>query len=479
VNISVRLFLGYFLVLGLAAWFVLDTVIDEISPGLRQAREETQVDTANLLAEFAAADLAAGRIGDGAFAAAIRAAERRQPGADIFDIRKETLEFRVYVTDRRGKVVFDSAGRAAGEDFSQWNDIARALRGGYGARTTRDDPDNPLSSSMHVAAPVVKDGERIGALTFAKPTATLLPYVERMTGRIRSSGLVMLSVSTLIGVLFCAWLSWSIHGLIRYARAVSAGRKAQAPTGGGRQFSELARSLAAMRERLEGKQYVEKYVQNLAHELKSPLTAVVSAAELLEGGLPDAERRRFAATIQEESGRMQSIIERMLQLACVEQLQRLEDDRPLDLAGLLRETVASRAGALGKRGLKVSVRAPNACLCRGDVFLLQQAVGNLLDNAIDFSPAGGEIDLTLEKQPGKSRLTVRDHGEGAPGYALPRLFERFYSLPRPATGRKSTGLGLPFVREVAQLHGGDAHFANHPQGGAEVALEIGGQQTED
>jgi two-component system sensor histidine kinase CreC len=478
VNISVRLFLGYFLVLGLAAWFVLDTVIEEISPGLRQAREETQVDTAYLLAEFAAADLAAGRIGDGAFAAAIEAAGRREPGADIFDIRKEALEFRVYVTDRQGRVVFDSAGLAVGEDFSQWNDVARALRGEYGARTTRDDPDDSATSSMYVAAPVLKNGERIGALTFVKPTATLLPYVDRMTGRIRSSGLIMLAASALIGILFCVWLTWSIHGLIRYARDVSAGRKAQPPTGGGRQFSELAQALAAMRERLEGKQYVERYVQNLAHEMKSPLTAVVSAAELLEDGPPDAERRRFAATIQEESQRMRAIIERMLQLARVEQLQRLEDDRPLDLAALVRETVASRASALEKRSLTVNARAPDACPCRGDAFLLRQAIANLLDNAIDFSPAGGEINIALERQPDKLRLTVRDRGEGAPDYALPRLFERFYSLPRPATGRKSTGLGLPFVCEVAQLHGGDAHFSNHPQGGAEVTLEIG-RKTEN
>jgi two-component system sensor histidine kinase CreC len=477
VNISVRLFLGYFLVLGLAAWFVLDTVTSEISPGLRQAREEAQIDAAFLLAEFAADDLAAGRIGEGAFAAALSAAGRRELGARIFDIKKEQLDFRVYVTDLRGKVVFDSAGRALGEDFSQWNDVARALRGEYGARTTRDEPGNPASSSMYVAAPVMKDGERIGVLTFAKPTATLIPYVDRMTRRIRSSGFIMLSVSALIGVLFSAWLTWSIHGLIRYAREVSAGRKAAPPTGGGRQFSELARALAAMRERLEGKQYVEKYVQNLAHEMKSPLTAIASAAELLEGNLPETGRRHFAALIQEQSGRMRLIIERMLQLARVEQLQRLEDDQPLDLADLVRQTVAHRAGALEKRDLRVNVRAPDACPCHGDAFLLQQALANLLDNAIDFSHAGGEIDVALKKTPDALLLTVRDHGEGAPDYALPQIFERFYSLPRPATGNKSTGLGLPFAREVAQLHGGDACFANHPQGGAEVTLKIGRLKT--
>jgi two-component system sensor histidine kinase CreC len=471
-NISVRFFLGYFLALGLAAWFVLNIVIGEISPGLRQAREETQVDTAFLLAELAAADLAAGRIGDGAFAAAIKAAGRREPAAAIFDIKKERMDFRVVVTDLQGKVVFDSEGRALGEDFSQWNDISRALRGEYGARTTRDDSGDPASSSMYVAAPVLKDGERIGALSFVKPTATLVPYVERMTGRIRANSFIMLSVSALIGVLFSAWLTWSIHGLIRYAREVIAGRKAEPPTGGGRQFSELARALAAMRERLEGKQYVEKYVQNLTHEMKSPLTAIVSAAELLEGNLPEAERLRFAALIQEQSGRMQLIIERMLQLARVEQLQRLEDGQPLDLAEIVRQSLATRASALARRHLAADVRAPDACPCHGDVFLLQQALANLLDNAIDFSPEGGLIEVALQKAPGKWLLTVRDHGEGAPDYALPQIFERFYSLPRPASGRKSTGLGLPFVREVAQLHGGNARFANHPQGGAEVTLEI-------
>ncbi|MDR0715960.1 MAG: two-component system sensor histidine kinase CreC [Azoarcus sp.] len=473
-NISVRFFLGYFIVLGLAAWFVLNIVIDEISPGLRQTREEAQVDTAHILAELAAAELADGRIGDGAFAAALAAAKQREPAATIFDIKKERVDFRVYITDMRGKVVFDSEGRAVGEDFSNWMDVGRVLRGEYGARTTRDDPDDATTSHMYVAAPVIKDGERIGVLSFAWPTVTLLPYIEHMTGRIRANSFIMLSVSALIGFLFSAWLTWSIHGLIRYARDVSAGRKAAPPASGGRQFSELAQALAAMRERLEGKQYVEKYVQNLTHELKSPLTAIVSAAELLEGGLPEAERQRFAALIREQSGRMQLIIERMLQLARVEQLQRLEDGQPLDLAELVRQALAARASALASRQLKIEFQAA-ACPCRGDAFLLQQAFTNLLDNAIDFSPVGGEIDITLQKTPGKLLLTVRDHGEGAPGYALAQIFERFYSLPRPATGRKSTGLGLPFVREVAQLHGGDARFVNHPEGGAEVTLEIAGE----
>jgi two-component system sensor histidine kinase CreC len=476
VNISVRLFLGYFLVVGLAAWFALDTVTQEIEPGLRQATEETLVDAANMLAELAADDLANHRINSGNFAAALRATRRRAPDAQIFDIKKERVDFRVYITDTKGQVVFDSEGQSLGSDFSRWQDIAKVLRGEYGARTTREDPDDPATSSMYVAAPVFWQGELIGALSLAKPTATLAPYVQRTEQRLRQSGLTMLAASAAIGLLFSAWLTWSIYGLIRYARNVSAGRKAEPPVGGGRQFSELARALTLMRERLEGKQYVEKYVQNLAHEMKSPLTAVVSAAELMEAPLPEPERVRFAHLIREQASRLQHTIERMLQLARVEQLQRPEDNQALDLGDLARQSAQgirdSRRALLEERGLTLRLDAEGHFPCRGDAFLLRQAIHNLLDNAIDFSPPGGTIQMTLEKQPDTLRLKVSDQGTGAPDYALPQIFERFYSLPRPATGNKSTGLGLPFVREVAELHGGNAHFANRPEGGAEVWLEI-------
>ncbi len=471
-NISVRFFLGYFFVLGLTAWFVLSTVTDEIGPGLRQAREETQVDTAHLLAELAAPDLANGRIADGHFNNALQAVKKQNPGAKIYDILKETVDFRIYITDANGIVVFDSEGLYMGRDFSQWTDVARVLRGEYGARTSRDNIENAASSWMYVAAPVFWQGERIGVLSFGKPTVTLTPYVERMTGRIRSSGLTILMISTVVGVLLSIWLIRSIDRLTRYARDVSAGRKASPPAGGGRQFSELARALAVMRERLEGKQYVETYVQNLAHEMKSPLTAIVSASELLDGDMPEAERQRFTTLIQEQANRLYLVIERMLQLAKVEQLQRLEDHQTLDLTDLVGQAIEARRSALQKRKLSVNVKAESAASCRGDTFLLQQAISNLLDNAIDFSPVDGVIDITLEKTSDRLTLKVRDHGEGAPEYALPQIFDRFYSLPHPATERKSTGLGLPFVREVAHLHGGEVCFRNHPEGGAEVVMEI-------
>lgn len=102
---------------------------------------------------------------------------------------------------------------------------------------------------------------------------------------------------------------------------------------------------------------------------------------------------------------------------------------------------------------------------------MRQAVGNLLDNAIDFSPQGGEIGATVTASGDTVRIAITDAGPGIPHYAAERLFERFYSLPRP-DGGKSTGLGLPFVREVAALHGGAVTVGNGEHGGCRAELTL-------
>ena len=85
---------------------------------------------------------------------------------------------------------------------------------------------------------------------------------------------------------------------------------------------------------------------------------------------------------------------------------------------------------------------------------------------------GSCIEISLQTSDEQAEFSIRDHGAGAPDYALPQIFDRFYSLPRPATGRKSTGLGLALVREVARLHGGEASFENHPEGGGLARIRL-------
>ena len=347
-------------------------------------------------------------------------------------------------------------------------DVERVLHGEYGARSTREDPSDPKSTIMYVAAPILDHSKLVGVITVAKPVAALSPYAEQARRKVRRAGAALLALSALIGLSFTLWLTWSLNRLRDYARAVANGERVTAPIVGGHQLSELARALAFMRERLDGKQYVESYMQSLTHEIKSPLTAVRASAELLQENPGPEERGRFARTIAEQAERMQHIVERLLLLARVEQLQVPDDATDLSLAELVNDTLRSRARRLEARGLSVEFTHELAGQVRGDAFLLQQALDNLIDNAIDFSPQGGCITVSMRETPEHCEITVRDQGPGAPAYALTHLFERFYSLPRPATGQKSTGLGLAFVREVAKIHGGAVTFENGDEGGAIV-----------
>jgi two-component system sensor histidine kinase CreC len=475
-KIGLRILLGYFVIVALAALLVAQVFVQEIKPGVRQAMEDTLVDTANVLAELAGDDLAAGTIADGRFAQGVRKLRDRDIGAEIWGFDKRQSSYRIYVTDARGVVRFDSAGQALGLDYSRWNDVYLTLHGRYGARSTRSDPDDETSSVMHVAAPIRDDAGRIiGVLTVAKPNRAMAPFIARSQQVVMRWGWVLMGAALLVGLVAAWWLSRQLGALRRYADAVAAGERASLPKAAG-EFGDLGRALETMRARLEGKQYVEQYVHSLTHELKGPLAAIRGAAELLEAAPGDtpmaaADRTRFAASIGTQSQRLALMIDKLLALAAVEHRQRLERPEPVDVAQLLREVADDAATRLAQAGIELgtSVQADIPAV-HGDPFLLRQALANLLDNAIDFAPEGSRIDMVLQACDGGIRFDVDDRGPGIPDYAQPRVFERFYSLPRPDGGSRSSGLGLCFVAEVAALHGGHATLGNREGGGATASL---------
>ena len=478
-KIGLRIFLGYFLIVALAALLLMRVFVAEVKPGVRQAMEDTLVDTANVLAELATADFLNGHINDGHFARRVRAMRERSVDAEIWGLRKQGMSYRVYVTDAHGIVVFDSHGRDLGKDYSRWNDVYLTLRGRYGARSTAVNPGDKESTVMHVAAPLHDtQGRIVGVLTVAKPNRAIAPVIARSQAVVMRWGAVLLGVALLIGLVAAWWLSRQLGGLRRYAHAVTAGERATLPKTVG-EFDELGRALETMRNRLEGKQYVEQYVHTLTHEMKSPLAAIRGSAELLEESMlegqamPEADRARFAASIRLQSERLAQMIDKLLALAGVEHRQRLENREAIDVAGLVRAAAEQCEVRLSRRDLRLETEvAETLPPVRGDAFLLRQALVNLVENAADFSPEGGRITLRATVEGDAIRFDVVDEGPGVPEYALPRVFERFYSLPRPQGGSRSSGLGLCFVAEVAALHDGEATLVNREPHGAQASLIV-------
>lgn len=473
-RLGLKLFLGFFLIVGLAAFFVMRVFVEEVKPGVRQAMESTLVDAANVLAELAAPELKAGTLGQGGFTAALARAQRRDPKAMVWRFPKRTLDYRVTITDARGIVQYDSLGRDVGRDNSRWNDVYRTLRGEYGARSSPEVPGDTTRTVMHVAAPIrdPNDGSTlIGVLSLSQPNRSIDPFIAASQRQIMLRGAWLIGLSALIGLLMTAWLMTGVRRLNRYAQAVSAGEPVPPPRPRRDEIGDLGRALETMRRRLEGKAYVEQYVQSLTHEMKSPLAAIRGAAELLQEPMPEADRERFARSIVDQQQRLTETIDKLLALAEVEQHGWLQKRETLVTRDLLQDVLTAarlRAEAAGLQ-LRLNVPGPTANV-QGDAFLLRQALHNLLDNAVDFSPVGSSITLSAHAEAGGVALRVIDHGSGIPEFARERVFERFYSLARPATGKRSSGLGLPFVQEVARLHGGRTCLAAGPDGGTVATL---------
>ncbi len=464
-HLGIRLLFGFFLVTGLAAFFVLRVFVTEVKPSVREVMEDMMVDTANILAELASDDLAAGKMANGRFAERVKNYAIRPIDAKIWGLSKQSLDYRVYVTDDRGMVLFDSENVATGQDYSQWRDVARTLRGEYGARATRELQHDDRSAIMYVAAPIEHNEKIIGVLTVAKPVATVQAFIDRTERKILLRGALLLVLSLAIGVVVTLWLVWSVRKLRRYANAVGRGDKPALPKIPG-ELGELALAMDAMRHKLEGREYIEGYVRALSHELKSPLAVIRGAGELLQGELPENARREFAGHVLAQTAQLETMVNTMLELTKLEQRQATLQLEVVQWADFFASIVDANQVLQTQHMLQFSVEPEHASV-RAEPGLLKLALSNLLENARAFAPDGTVI--TIEAHQGV--VTVRDSGPGVSDYALARLGERFYSTARPDGQSKGSGLGLAIVRQIMLLHGGTM-VASHAEPGLRVVLDF-------
>ncbi len=478
-RLRTRLFLGFFLLTGAGFYVLVGWILADLRPRYLESSEESLIDSANLLAALIEEDAGP----DGVIPVGrLRGAYARLPGrplsAQIYRFAKTRVDLRVYVTDSTGKVLFDSdGGRDEGKDYSRWRDVYLSLRGRYGARTTRVDPAVATSSVLYVAAPVRAPGGRIaGVVTVSKPSNSINLFIQAARGKIVLAGLLAAAAVALAGMVLSAFVTRPIQRITDYARAIRDGRPAAFPALGRSEIGEMGRAFEEMREALEGKKYVEEYVHTLTHELKSPISSVRGAAELLQEEMPAERRAGFLANIRSETERMQSLVDRMLDLSGLESRRGLLQIESVGITALAEEAHARLESALAKKDLRWVCDIAPGLKVPGERFLLQQALLNLIENAVSFSPRNGAIRIRAARaQEGRSawaRIEILDDGPGLPDFAGERVFEKFYSLQRPDTGRKSSGLGLTIVQEITRLHRGTIRLGNRREGGLRAEWKL-------
>jgi two-component system sensor histidine kinase CreC len=471
-----RIFIGILLAYALGVGVLLYRLLGDIDPRYRESAEESLVETAHLLAATVEAASHDGVLQADMLRPVFQSLYARRFKADIFGFEKTRVELRVAIVDRSGRVVFDSRGRSEGEDFSQWRDVRLALAGGYGARTTPDVEGQPSTSVMYVAVPIhdVHGGshEIIGAVSAGKPVQSFGQFVDAARRKTLLVGATSVVAVLLLAVIVSAWLVRPFGVIADYVHYVRSQRSFSLPRLGRRALGAIGAAYDEMRDALAGRNYVADYVQTLTHEVKSPLSAIRGAAELLQEPMPDADRARFVANIARETQRIQELVDRMMELTALESQRSLQAVAPIAVRALVDELASSARASGASRGLRVEVLPGDDAVVEGDAFLLRRALSNLIDNALDFSAQGGTVTIGIVPRRRSVDVTVRDRGPGIPDYAEDKVFEKFYSLARPHSRKKSTGLGLSFVREIASLHHGRVELVNAEAAGASATLVL-------
>ena len=234
-------------------------------------------------------------------------------------------------------------------------------------------------------------------------------------------------------------------------------------------MQRLGDAITDMKQALDGKAYVEQYTQSLTHELKSPIAAVTGASELLSQQLSTEDFSRLKANLTNESERLNQLVSRMLELTQVERLHAIESPATFSIDELIEELAQSKRLLLDKHHLHLVTPQSSGIALSADRLFVFQSLDNLLQNAIEFSNDNSTIDIQVNKSQGRITVSVTDEGTGIPDYAIDKITERFYSLPRP-TKAKSTGIGLNFVQKVMQLHQGKLTISNRQPKGVIASL---------
>lgn len=215
-----------------------------------------------------------------------------------------------------------------------------------------------------------------------------------------------------------------------------------------------------------------QFVSDASHELKTPLTIMQSELELaLKKTRTVSEYKKAIISTNDEVDRLRELVESLLTLTRSDQNQQIQME-DVDLTDIILETVSSFKRLARKNRIKLQYNPPRSSIkIHGSAVLLRQLLTNLIDNAIKFTPAGGEVTISLNKIKDKVRIRIVDTGIGMSKEQIERAFERFYRADESRT-KQGFGLGLAICQAIAEQHGGSIAIESIPNEGTTVTISL-------
>lgn len=460
-SIHWKVFVFHLAVLILPMAYISWKVRTSIETSYLHSTEEGMIDTAAVVSELYARLY--GQFGDDSTKVADELSrvysnlnETYEIKARLFGFTRAEVDTRLLVYDPAGRVIFDTKGIATNQDFSMWADVRQALKGEYGSRWELDKPHQRVN--IYSTLPVFVNGKTVGAVSVSKSTNRIRNFISRSLGNLLLPGAIALILATVMAYALSAYITRIIWDLASRAERVAAGESnVRLETWTRSELGTLARAVERMREKLEGKAYVEEMATNLSHELKTPLAAIRGSAELLEGPASDdpAARAKFLASIQSEVARLDRIVTELLRLSRIETRPAGTDTAILDAVGAAKEIADMYGQRAAGLGIVFTAEIGGESLpVRIEAMQLKQLLTNLLDNALQFTTSGNEVRFRAGRKDDAVEFEIRDRGAGIEPELLPKIFDRFFTTASPRTGNRGTGLGLAIAKSIANANGG-------------------------
>lgn len=476
-SIHWKVFVFHLAVLILPTTYVAFKVRNSIETSYLHSTEEGMIDTAAVVTEsFARLYKQFGadpvRLGTELGNVYSNLNETYEIKARLFGFTKAEVDTRLLVFDRMGRVIFDTTGAALNQDFSNWADVHRALNGQYGSRWELDRPHQRVN--IYSTLPVFVDGTIVGAVSVSKSTNRIRNFISRSLQNLLVPGVIALLLALAMAYALSAYITRIIWDLASRAERIAAGESnVRLETWTRSELGTLARAVDKMREKLEGKAYVEEMATNLSHELKTPLAAIRGSAEILEDGAMDdpVARSKFLTSIQTEVQRLDRIVSELLKLSRIETHSADRPSTSIDVASTAREISDVYRNRADDYGVVFNSEIADESLpIRVEELQIKQLLTNLLENALQFTPAGRAVRLTVNRRNNSVEFRVRDEGSGIEPDLLPKIFDRFFTTENPRTGNRGTGLGLAIAKSIVTANGGKISVRSEPQQGTEFIV---------
>jgi len=329
---------------------------------------------------------------------------------------------------------------------------------------------------LYVIEPL-KNGRWLLVATPRPQVPILSILTDELVLPIAGAGIVALTLSLLIAYWLAGWVGKPLQEIVSASRQLPSRTTRPLVPHGPREVQELTQAFNEMNHRVQISQKSQRdFVANVSHELKTPLTSVQGFAQaLLDGTAATAEARQQAASvIYDEAGRMHRMVLDLLDLARLDAGTADLKRSPVDLAALLLHIGEKFTPQARAARVAITVEAVNLPPVTGDADRLAQVFTNLVDNALKYTPAGGQIRVRAAQSGPEVWVEVRDTGSGIPPEALSHIFDRFYQADTARSGGKKhgAGLGLTIAREILQAHGGTISVRSAPGYGSEFTVRL-------